>query len=140
MNCRADIEKLADVKLQEAECLLKHGYCDGAYYIGGYSIELLLKAKVCKTLGITDFFLFNKGKQEAYKPYKTHDYNQLLLLSGLYTELHSELDNNLSFKKYWSLVREWEENCRYFRGRKFSDVSNFINAVKEVGLWIQKNL
>lgn len=60
MNSKANIEALADRKYEEAECLFNPGFFDGAYYMGGYVIELLLKAKVCKTLNINDFFLFFK--------------------------------------------------------------------------------
>lgn len=74
MKTKAEIEAIADQKLREAECLLKGGFPDGAFYLGGYCVELLLKARVCKTLKINEFFLFNKGKQEAYKPYKSHDF------------------------------------------------------------------
>lgn len=31
-------------------------FIDAAYYIGGYTLELLLKANICNTLKIEDFF------------------------------------------------------------------------------------
>jgi hypothetical protein len=51
MQCQADIQVLAQAKLKEAECLFTNGFFDGAYYLGGYAVELLLKAMVCKSQG-----------------------------------------------------------------------------------------
>jgi HEPN domain-containing protein len=74
MNSQADIEKLAEEKLKEANCLMNGNFYDGAFYMAGYSVELFLKAKICKTLNIPDFFLFKKiMKDEAYKPFKSHN-------------------------------------------------------------------
>ena len=142
MNSQADIVTLADAKLKEAECLFDNGFFDGAYYIGGYTVELLLKAKVCKTLGIPDFFLFDtrKAKAETYKPFKAHDYSQLLVLSGIYSELDSELNNNVVFKAHWSIVSSWNEGSRYLTGKTAAEVKSFLISVKEVSTWIKKYL
>ena len=113
MNNPADIIALADAKLLEAACLLNNNFFDGAYYIGGYTIELLLKAKVCKTLGIPDFFLFDtkKARAETYKPFKAHDYSQLLVLSGIYPILENEINSNIIFKGHWSIASTWNEGA-----------------------------
>ncbi len=77
MNCQAGIEKLADIKLQEAECLLTNSFPDGSYYLGGYAVELLLKAKVCKTLGIDNFFEESSLKRLRHpQTFKNHDLGQ----------------------------------------------------------------
>lgn len=98
MNCKEEIEKLAWNKIDEAKCLFAHGFFDGAYYMGGYTVELLLKAKVCKTLGISDFFLFKIGNRpDAFKAYKVHDYSQLIIFSGLYAEFQKALNDTKDF-------------------------------------------
>jgi hypothetical protein len=51
MDCIDNIKKLAEGKLIEAECLFAHGHFDWSYYTSGYTVELLLKARVCKVLG-----------------------------------------------------------------------------------------
>jgi len=141
MKCKADIEVLAESKLEDAKCLLANGRYDGAYYLAGYVIELLLKASVCKTLGIDDFFTFdsNKAKQEIYKPYKAHDYKQLLLFSGLYRDFENE-SNTASFKFHWSVVILWDENSRYLTGKNQKEVESFISSVSEIAEWIKKKL
>src|SRR5688572_6605240 len=106
---------------------------DEAFYIGGYAIELLLKAKVCKTLLIPDFFVFDtsKAKAETYKPYKSHEYSQLILLSGLYQELQNILADPM-FKSHWSIVCTWEEGSRYTLGQTRKDAQIFITSLQEI--------
>ncbi len=54
------------------------------------------------------------GKSEnLYKPYKVHDYEQLLLLSGIYSEFETELNNPPVIKSHWSIVNQGNENSRY---------------------------
>ena len=91
LRTETEIINLSDEKLRVAEFLLQNGFFDDAYYLGGYSFELCLKAKICKTLDIQDFFDFdnarsrrlptsrNKSKDNLYKSFKVHDYEQLLI-------------------------------------------------------------
>src|ERR1700704_532325 len=116
MNCQADIVKLAWRKLESAKCLLKYEFPDDAYYLAGYTVELLLKAMVCKTLRIDDFFVFNRAKKELYKPYKVHNYEELLLLSGIYLEFEEE-SKDIEFIGHWSIISKWSEETRYLTGR-----------------------
>jgi HEPN domain-containing protein len=149
MKCQADIEALAHEKLQDAECLLNNNRYDGAYYLAGYAVELLLKAKVCKTIGIQDFFDFSNPKKTKlsvknpdilYKPYKVHDPAQLLILSGIYSEFQDDSSKDVNLKKHWSIVSKWDENSRYLTGITDIDVKNFIISIKEIMQWIQKYL
>jgi hypothetical protein len=90
MNCQADIVKLAWRKFAAAESLLANGFIDESYYTGGYTMELLPKANVCKCLKIDD--LFNeksKWFQKLKHPqtFKIHSLESLLVLSGLYCRM-----------------------------------------------------
>ena len=58
MRTEAEIESLAENKLRVAELLCENGFYDDAYYLGGYVFELLLKARICRTLQIPDFFRY----------------------------------------------------------------------------------
>ena len=139
MQCQADIQKMAYEKLEEAECLMGFGFFDGAYYLGGYAIELLLKAKVCKTLGIDDFFAFSRFKREFYKPYKVHDYEELMVLSGLHSEFLMAQKDDV-FKAHWSVVDIWNENARYEMGKSGEDAQIFLTSLVEIVKWIEKHL
>ncbi len=103
MTCQSDIENVAAQKILDAECLLLGGRFDGAYYLAGYAIELLLKAKICKTLGIADFFDFdNKDRSVKIKNdnsvFRTHNYEQLLILSGIYIWI-TKMNKTLNSKR-----------------------------------------
>lgn len=147
MQNQADIEALAYAKLNDAEILLDNERFDSAYYLAGYAIELLLKARVCKTLGIPDFFDFEsterkrfKNEREIMRSFKSHDLLQLLFLSGIYTDYKNELLNSETFSKNWLLISRWNESSRYLTGTTSEDVKDFITSIKEVMLWIQKHL
>jgi HEPN domain-containing protein len=140
MQCQADIQTLAQIKFKEADCLFRGGYFDGAIYLGGYAVELLLKAMVCKTLGIDDFFAFNlPARKELYKPYKVHDYEELLILSGLYKEF-AAAQSDVTFKRHWSVVRIWNEGARYLTGKTEKDAKDFLTSIQEFSTWIGKYL
>lgn len=106
----------------------------------GYAVELLLKAKVCKTLAIDDFFAFNlTTRKELYKPYKVHDYEELLILSGLYKEFTSA-QADVAFKGHWSVIRNWTEGARYLTGKTEKDAKDFLTSIHEFSTWIEKYL
>jgi hypothetical protein len=141
MKCRADIQTLADEKLSEAESLLREGFADGAYYIAGYTVELLLKAMICKTLGVDNFFDFDKvPKKELYRPFKVHNYEELFYLSGIYTPFSDAKKYDSTFLKAWSTASPWTEESRYLTGKTPHDVIDFITSVKEIAIWIKKFL
>ena len=154
MKTEAEIIRLANEKLKVAEFLLKNNLYDDAYYLGGYGFELLLKAKICKTLAIADFFDFEssknrklpstkakKGEKEnLYKPFKVHDYEQLLILSGLYREFESKISTDLAFSADWSVVSKWDESLRYITGSNQQDVQSFINSIKNMMQWLAQYL
>lgn len=147
MQTQSDIEALAYSKLRDAEILLANERFDSAYYLAGYAVELLLKARVCKTLGIPDFFDFDNLQRQRLKnesvitrPYRVHDYEQLLILSGIYTQYQKEIETNELFFSNWSIISDWNENSRYLTGINPDRVNKFITSVKEVLVWIQKYL
>ncbi len=154
MKSVADITGLANTKLIVAEFLQSNGFYDEAYYIGGYALELLLKAKICKTLNIADFFDFDNSKnrrlpvsvskksekENLYKPYKVHDYEQLIILSGLYTELSNQIATDLSFKADWSIASKWDESLRHSQGVTQADTQIFIDSLKNIITWLQTYL
>lgn len=86
MKSADEIKQLAYERLSEAQILCENAKYDGAFYLTGYSIELMLKAKVCEHLGIDN--LFDEQCQiysisEVRKAAKTHDIAVLLMFSGL---------------------------------------------------------
>lgn len=111
---------------------------DGAYYLAGYSIELLLKARICKLLGIDNFFAFDLPfvRKEFYRIFKNHNIQELIVLGGLHDEL-IVAKKNPSFKRHWSLVINWTEGSRYSLNKNETEVINFLKSIKRIGLWIK---
>lgn len=140
MNCQADIIKIANERLVDADYLYLYGRYDGAYYMAGYAIELLLKARVCKTLDIDNFFDDRIMKQIKYpKTFKNHDIDQLLILSGLYKKWTQVLSKP-KYIKAWSKVGEWNETSRYLTGKTALEVQKFLSSVRIIEKWIKKHL
>jgi hypothetical protein len=154
LKTEAEIVSLADNKLKVAEFLVHGGFFDDAYYLGGYAFELLLKAKICKTLLLPDFFDFDNSKnrklpvskarrqrenaENLYKPFKVHDYEQLLILSGLYNEFSNRIATDLVFGADWSVISKWDENLRYSANNNKKDVESFIQSIKNMTSWVRQ--
>ena len=75
---------------------------DGAAYLCGYVAELALKARICKTLGWTEY-----RTAEKFRSFRTHDLGTLLLLSGVEAKIM------LRHVVAWSDVRRWTPETRY---------------------------
>ena len=154
MRTEAEIIDLSDKKFTVAEFLVANVFYDDAYYLGGYAFELRLKAKICKTLVIPDFFDFDNSKSRKlpvaktkrtdkdnlYKPFKVHDYEQLLILSGLYTEFSEKIITDLVFGADWSVISKWDESLRYSIGTNEADVKSFLQSIKNMIQWLQQYL
>lgn len=109
-----EIRKIADLRLAEAEALYKIGFYEAALYLAGYAVELLLKARICDNLDIQNLFDESFKEKEIAKPFKTHNLDQLLWLSGLKGKF--ELDKTadpLLFKRWSYITTEWNEKLRY---------------------------
>jgi|SRR5882724_4611717 len=142
MDCVANIEKLAITKLIEATCLFDNEHYDWAYYTAGYTIELLLKAKVCSVLGIEDFFDEKNGilkKLKFPQTFKNHDLEQLLILSGIYKEFGKDCSEDINLRTKWSSICSWNEGSRYLMGKAQLEVQDFLTSISEIAAWIQKH-
>lgn len=140
MQSQLKIECIAGLRYEEACCLLNNKMWDGAYYIAGYSIELLLKARICKNLGIDSFFEFQLSvRKEFYRVFKNHNIGELLLLAGIHEDFMKSAIDKI-FLNHWSRILEWDENSRYKMDKTEEDATNFLLSVKAIGLWIKEKL
>lgn len=93
MSNPEEIKKLAHLRLREAALLCDNTLLDGAFYLAGYSVELMLKAKICERLGVPNLFDESGGDSqeqrelwkigEIRRAVKVHNLYQLLVYSGL---------------------------------------------------------
>ena len=108
---RAEFQRLAEVRLREAEALLAAGFWDGAYYLAGYAVECGLKACILRRVG-TDpsvIFVSRKFSDDCW----THDLTKLVKLAGLTSLLDAAIQANSQLSAKWGLVVEWTEAARY---------------------------
>lgn len=106
MPTRTEFKQLAKLRLKEAETLYSAGLYDGSVYLCGYAVEFALKARICKLLGLTEYPASGKLKNV----YAVHDFNQLLLLSGLQPKLDP---GNVDLFANWSTATPWTPERRY---------------------------
>jgi hypothetical protein len=102
-----ELKELAFLRMKEAETLFDAGLYDGAAYLCGYVVELALKARICKHLCLPEYP--DSGTHKKF--FAVHDFDHLLLLSGLKPEVSlthdPELFNN------WSVATPWNPERRY---------------------------
>lgn len=152
MTNPSEIIKLAWQRVQEAEVLCANKMYDGAFYLAGYSVELMLKAKICERLGIPNLFDDSdksansiEGIGEIRKAVKTHNLFILLIFSGLKVKFDNDKATNKTLAKTNSLLfSAWDESARYKPCGHFksSDVNNLINLLKDINgisKWIEIN-
>ena len=121
-----ELRTIARARLKDAEVLLTATRYDGSVYLCGYSVEIALKARVCRTLKWPGFPSTNK-EFEGYHSFRTHDLDVLLHLSGAEVKI-----KHPKYLAAWSVVATWEPGTRYKRiGTATSiDATNMINAAK----------
>ncbi len=141
MFSRKEIQKIAVQKLSDAELLLANECYDNAYYLGGYAVELALKARICKNLNIDDLFL---PHSKYLKFFKVHDFDTLLMFSGLIDKFEKARINNLNLHQNWSYICQWREDSRYIMSglKTESEVKQFLSAINDSSngflQWIKK--
>lgn len=145
MNSAQEIKDLVQLRLQEAHALLAMGHPDGAYYLGGYALELALKAIICKNWDVGDLFAdSNVHPKESIRVLKVHDLSRLLLFSGLIEKHKIEKRSNIIFSTYWNYVEKWHESARYDQGKYSThEVQIFLNSIDDpsngILTWLKKH-
>jgi hypothetical protein len=132
MLLKSDLKRIAKERLVDAETLFNVDRLDGATYLCGYVIEIVLKLRICKTLK-WEGFPDSRREFEKYASFKTHDFDSLLHLSGVEDKVKQ------SYLSEWSIVKTWNPELRYNRVvsrnrtetiRKRSEVADIISATK----------
>jgi len=120
-----NLRKLARARLTDARALLEAKRYDGAVYMGGYVVEIALKARICRTLRWAGF-PETRSEFQSLATFKTHDLDILLSLSGREQRVKT---NHLA---EWSAVATWDPEVRYrLPGTaKKADVDLLLKAAK----------
>lgn len=125
---RVDFQRIAEIRLKDAEVLFEHGQYQGAYYLAGYVIECALKACIAKKTKEHDF----PPPQSVVKKIYTHNLDNLLTASGL------KINDSMLIN--WTLIKDWNESIRYEEPdeKKAKDVfAAIIDPEEGVFQWIK---
>lgn len=102
----SELQKIAQARLKDAKALYAARRYDGAVYLGGYAVEIKLKARICKTLKWVGY-PHTKTEFQGLSSFKVHDLDLLLKLSGRETFLKT------NFLVEWSIANQWRPESRY---------------------------
>lgn len=105
---KADLEKLADIRVLEADVLLEYEAYQGAYYLAGYALECAIKACIAKQVRQYDF----PNKELTQKSHQ-HKLTDLLGVAGLKQKLKEKEEADLDFKLNWAVAKDWVVESRY---------------------------
>ncbi|MCW3107266.1 MAG: hypothetical protein JWQ09_1772 [Segetibacter sp.] len=138
------LKTLSKIYFEDSKFLLADNRIRNAFYLGGYSLELALKWKICHLHRLdegypessSDLNLYKKRKYKvtptfkkaaSIQPFKTHELTTLIELGGI----------ELRLKKYhfdeWVSVRIWNPEFRYkYENPDPKDVQTFLRAVNTI--------
>jgi hypothetical protein len=122
---RAELQAVAQAKLEDALLLFQHRRFSNAYYLAGYAIEIGLKACIARQIAaetIPDRNFIN----ETYR----HELIKLVGIAGLTAELRTREQRSPAFAANWSTVAEWSPEKRYESIDSYS-AQFMIEAVNE---------
>jgi hypothetical protein len=105
---KSDLERLAQIRLDDSLLLLQAKRSSSAYYLAGYSVELALKACVAKLIQLN--VIPDKGFINAVY---THKFDSLLSTAGLLPQFQAEARTDHEFAAYWAIASKWSEESRY---------------------------
>ena len=133
---RSKFQKLAELRIKDAEILLTRKAYSGAYYLAGYSVECALKACVAKRTKQYDFPPHKKIIEKIY----THEIGDLVKSAELKTQLDKVKKENKSFETNWAIVKDWNEESRYkeYNQKEAEDlISAISNSQNGVLQWLK---
>ncbi len=121
----SELRAIAKARLRDAEVLLSARRYDGSVYLCGYSVEIGLKARICRILKWEGFPSTNK-EFEGYHNFRTHKLDVLLHLSGAEKKIKAK------YFVEWSAVAKWEPGTRYKQigTATSSEAASMINSAK----------
>ena len=105
---RDDLKSLADIRVADAEALLRVQRWPAAYYLLAYAIECALKACAAR-----QFREHEVPDRKFVNDFYVHRLEELLNLSGLKSAVDVRAKADPLFLTKWSAVRDWRETSRH---------------------------
>lgn len=107
---RAELQKMAEKRIEDAKALLEGGRWEFAYYAAGYAVECALKSCLLTRMVHTGWVFEEKWQA---KDCLTHDFRELIRLAGLKAEHDNLSATNATFVVNWGTVAQWKVTSRY---------------------------
>ena len=137
MLTRADLQRLAQVRLDDALFLLQGNRSSSAYYLAGYAVELGLKA--CISRQVQSNTIPDRGFINAVY---THKLDTLISIAGLRPQFDADVKADSQFAAYWAIANNWSEESRYVVWDKIA-AATLLEAVHEpnhgVFQWVKRH-
>ena len=133
---RADFQRIARLRAQEAKTLLEAGHYPGAFYLIGYAVECALKSRVATQTRRFDFP--DKGLANAVF---THDLEKLVKLAGLAPDFERDRQANPALELNWAVAKDWSEEARYDAGvseRQAQDLYSACTGRNGILPWVKR--
>jgi hypothetical protein len=105
---KSDLQRLAQLRLDDSILLHKNNRSSSAYYLAGYSVELALKA--CIATLIQPNTIPDKAFINAIY---THKLDNLISTAGLRPKFDADIKSDAQFAAYWAIANNWSEESRY---------------------------
>ncbi|MCP4350167.1 MAG: hypothetical protein GY795_32220 [Desulfobacterales bacterium] len=100
------MRKIGRARLRDTEILYNNRRYDSSVYLCGYAIEVVLKARICRTLKWAGY-PSTRSEFQNYQSFRTHNLDVLLRLSGLESKIKTQ------YIAEWSAIVVWEPEVRY---------------------------
>ncbi|MBI2150904.1 MAG: HEPN domain-containing protein [Acidobacteria bacterium] len=123
---RTDLQLLSDVRVADAEVLLRAGRWAAAYYLLGYAVECGLKACAAR-----QFHQDEVPDKTVVNDFYTHRLDKLLGISGVKAALESKAGAEPAFQVNWNTVRDWNETSRYDHSTSEAKARDMFIAVAD---------
>jgi HEPN domain-containing protein len=107
---QADLQSQAQERILDADALIKGGRWSFAFYVAGYAVECALKSCLLARMIYTGWVFQEKAKIIECL---THNFGELIKLSGLKDELDARLAANPAFVGNWAIITQWKVTDRY---------------------------
>lgn len=126
-----ELYTIARCRFREARILLDNNEHDGAVYLCGYALELILKRRIVRIL---EWEGYPERRREAEKlglrSFMVHDLEVLLRLAGLEKKIQS---HTTAYAK-WQMANTWDSEFRYKRIGDITkeEAENIIGATKDI--------
>jgi len=112
---QAELQALAEARVQDAKALIDGGRADLGYYIAGYAVECALKSCTLARMIHTGWIYREDVKK--IDECRVHDFKKLVQIAGLTDALNARLKESAAardgFVENWDTVNEWDVASRY---------------------------